>query len=58
MKHGIFENVKGTLMIGGEFAFFMYQTHGIPPEILEDIVNVWLDKGGWDILTDHLKGGK
>ena len=61
MKPGIFENIDRKLMIGGKFAFYMFSVHGIPSEILKDIMHEWLNENGnLDLLMDHiqLEGGK
>jgi len=38
----IFKIIDGELKISGEFAFYMFSVHGIPPEYLEINVNKWL----------------
>ena len=38
----ILTKIEGKHYISGKFAFYMFQTYGIPPEILEDIINEWL----------------
>lgn len=40
MKHpDIFIIKDGEIMISGEFAFYMYDTLGIPPEVTERCIN-------------------